>query len=175
MSGHDEDSENSETEVLPGPDVAPGDLEGTLEMDREALIARIQADRRGGADADSADESDESERAQTLQVPSVSEDTQPTKTAKLPAVSDKTQDYDVPDSVMEELRKENLHTLDIPLEAIDDAHEDRTTNVIAEDEIVEFTAIVDRNGRVQLPDSVLRGRYKPGRRVFVVMRLAEQK
>lgn len=174
MTGHDdEDSDGSDTDVLPGVDVTPADLEGTVEMDREALIARIQSDRRArsGEKAEGGAEQ-ESDGAKTVRVPSVDEETKPTTTVKLPAVSDETQNYDVPESVMDELRKDRLHTLDIPLEAIEEAREEGTTAVLQDDEILEFTAIIDRNGRIQLPESALKSRYGPGKRVYVVMRVA---
>ncbi len=176
MTGHEEDSDaTSETEVL-RPDEDTGELEGTLEMDREALIARIRADRRPSKPpgAEKSDATESRRDAETVQVPSVAEETQPTKTAKLDAVSEQTQNYDVPDSVMDELRKEELHTLDIPLEMIEEGRDDdRTTAVLGKDDLVEFTAIVDREGRVQLPESAVRGKFQPGRRIYVVMRVAD--
>jgi hypothetical protein len=179
MAGHEEDSDGSETDVLAFSDLPDPELDGTLEMDRDALIKRLQSDQRSSGkphkNEPKAGKPPDRSRAETVQVEAINEETQPSKTAKLPAVSAETESFRVPDSVMQELRGpesvESLHTLDIPLEAIDDS--EASTDSLPTDEIVEFTAVIDRDGRVRLPEAAVQGRFKSGRRVYIVMRLSD--
>ena len=93
--GYDDDSDASETTVLPKDADVPVDLEGTVEMDRKTLMRRIREET-----GQEVEDSDPEDRAATVQLPSIDASTAPSRsTAGLPA-DDATRNFDVPDSVM---------------------------------------------------------------------------
>lgn len=174
--GYDEESDGKDTQVLAAKDTPP-DLEGTVEMDRESLFRRLQADSDSSPQARPDSPRD---RASTLKLQSVDTSTMPSKTVQIPAVDhNSTKSFSVPDDVIEKLRRDDLRdykTLDVPLEAIEPRRSkaDHTTLPMQESELVEFASVIDENGRIPVPAAKLVDRFQPGRRVVVVMRIIEE-
>jgi len=183
--GYDDDSDGKDTQILPAVDSAPKDLEGTVEMDRDALLRRLQADARARHKSAYDEETFEGEYVpdpteqvpRTLQMEAVEEETSPSKTTRVPAIDVKTQHYQVPDSIMDRLRAapDDLHTLDVSLELIQAAtgRASRPTQPLESSDVAEFQAFIDDRGRIVVPTSLVAARFKPGARVHVVVSLVE--
>lgn len=186
--GYDDDDEGKDTQILPAVETPPKDLEGTVEMDRKALLASLQADAQTRNRTPSDEETfegeykpDETERIpKTIQMSAVEEDTTPSKTQQVPAVNVNTQHYQVPESVMEKLREapDDLHTLEVSMELIEEAKGksgfDRTTAPYLAEDLGEFEAVIDADGNIPLPQRLLKAKFRSGARVHVVMRLMDR-
>lgn len=154
-----DDSDGKDTQVLPRKDT-PFDMEGTEEMDRSVLLARLQADQpRKGSEPQSVPSARD-----TIQHTAVSEATRPTEPVGVVGTRfDPTQHYVVPDSLIEQSR--------------DDSHgaedDDLPTTTFSMETLLEFDAVVDQEGRIALPRSALNGRFGRGAKIRVVAHVIE--
>lgn len=163
-----------DTQVLKQKDT-PISLEGTAEMDRPTLLARLQADAQRRNEPQPPRESAEvvSANRDTEQHAAITERTRPSE-PHLHAKNLPTQHYVVPDSLLEQANNTSTRsTLEVALEPLDDDVDDYPTTTFSMDAILEFEAVVDAHGRIALPDSALQGRFGRGARLKIVAHVVD--
>ncbi len=146
-----DDSDANDTQVLQRKDT-PFENEGTEEIDRSALLARLQGDQHSPKEPtrDSGEVVAPGLR-DTEQHGTIPERTR-SDTPTLAAKFQPTQHYTVPDTLLEQSR----------------SVEDQATTTFSTESLLEFEAVIDEYGRIALPDSALRGRFRRGARVRIV-------
>lgn len=185
---NEEDEDAKETKILPAIDRPPRDLEGTVEMDRKSLMHKLESDSRSvkepaiprpPEDADEYVEDATESVPDTMRLAAVEPDTTPSKTAQVAAVPGKTQHYDVPESVMNQMRHDaDMNTMDVALELLEDVSKSAKDWPSQEkhrpEELGEFRAIIDQKGRIVVPERLLQGRFPRGVKVHVVVRVVDE-
>ena len=156
--GNDEESEGKVTQILAAVDGPPSpDQQGTLEMDQKAIFARLSPAAR-------AQLADDDDAPATLQLPAIDGATRPQVT-----VEESTRGYEVPANLIAKLRESSeAELLDVSLELLED---DETTSTFTGEQLCQFVATIDGDGRLQIPQRLLEGSFRPGASVSVVLRV----
>lgn len=170
---NNDDGDAKPTQMLPRVQrgVAP-DLDGTVEMERNPALDRLTDDDGATAEDEVIPE--------TVRLSAIETATMPSRTAPNPSVQARTRVYEVPDSVMEQMVKDEIsdfNTLDLDLELIEEAV--RKTGKWPQpggpqpESAESFLAIIDGKGRIVVPERVLDGRFARGTKVIVTLVPAE--
>ena len=139
-------------------------MEGTEEMDRAALLARLHADQHSKKEPVARDSSEAVApmSRDTIQHAAIGEQTRPTE--PVPSKFEPTQHYEVPNSLIAQSRAEALD---------DDDDDDLPTATFSMESMLEFDAMVDEHGRIALPQSALKGRFGRGAKIHIVAQIIE--
>lgn len=171
------DDDAKDTQVLPKEEAGFLDMEGTEEMDRAALLARLQADAvsrtKEPAPIRESSEIVSPGHRDTTQQPAITDKTIATD-AHPKATPDPTQHYVVPDSLLKQSRDTQAETVEVPIMRGDEEpDDDLPTTTFSMDSFFEFEGIVDDHGRIALPESAVRGKVRRGSRLKVVVYVLE--